>query len=226
MSRTVPREIAGHDCRVWPEEVVRSGWAARFGLSRRAPRPLVVDVGFGGGEFLTELARRDPDALFVGLEGSFKRVLKLARRLSRSDLRNVRLMAIDAAWAVDHSFEDESVTAFWINFPDPWSKRRHQRRRLVDARFVRRLAQRLIPSGSLHVATDDSEYAQSISRVLEGERRLENVHAPALHRHERPEHAATCYQLTMGASGRCCCFYHYQRTASATSALDTHGCDS
>ena len=114
MSRTVPREIVGHDHRVYPDQIVGSGWAERFGLSRGAARPLVVDVGFGGGEFLTELARRDPDALFVGLESSFKLVLKLARRLSDSDLRNVRLMAIDAGWAVDRSFEDQSVAAFWI----------------------------------------------------------------------------------------------------------------
>lgn len=211
MSRTIPREITGHDPRVWPDPIVRSGWSTGFGLCRGAARPLVVDVGFGGGEFLTQLARRDPDAFVVGLEYSFKRVLKLARRLSRSDLRNVRLMAVDAVWAVDHAFEDRSVSAFWINFPDPWPKRRHSRRRLLDARFVQRLAQRLVPGGSLRVATDDLEYARSISAVLEAERQLVNADAPALHRHRRPEYAATCYQRAMVSSGRECFFFHHRR---------------
>jgi tRNA (guanine-N7-)-methyltransferase len=159
VSRTIDREVAGNDRRVWPQEVRRSGWSKLFGFPAAAPLRLHVDVGFGNGEFLTELARRDPGRAVVGVELSFKRVLKLARRLSRSDLRNVRLLGVDAAWAVREAFEEESVESFWINFPDPWPKRRHRRRRLIEPAFIRELSRRLMTGGSLHVAPDHPDYA-------------------------------------------------------------------
>jgi len=175
VSRTIDREITGNDRRVWPQEVRRSGWSKLFGLPAAAPLRLHVDVGFGDGKFLTELARRDPGRAVVGVDLSFIRVLKLARRLSRFDLRNVRLLGVDAAWAVREAFEDASVESFWINFPDPWPKRRHRHRRLVEPAFVGELARRLMVGGSLHVATDHSDYAAAIQSALEGEPLLENA---------------------------------------------------
>jgi len=162
--------------RVWPEQVRRSGWPTLFGVSD-APLRLHVDIGFGNGEFLIALARSDPRRAVVGIERSFKRVLKVAQRLSRSDLRNVRLLGVDAAWAVREAFEDESVESFWINFPDPWPKRRHRRRRFVEPGFVRDLSRRLMAGGSLHIATDDPAYAAVIRSAIDGEPLLENARA-------------------------------------------------
>jgi tRNA (guanine-N7-)-methyltransferase len=211
VSRTIHREITGNDRRVWPQEVRRSGWSKLFGLPAAAPLRLHVDVGFGDGAFLTELARRDPGRAVVGVEHSFKRALKVAQRLSRSDLRNVRLLGVDAAWAVREAFEEESVESFWINFPDPWPKRRHERRRLIEPAFVGELSRRLTIGGSLHVATDDPDYAAAIRSALEGEPRLENAEAPAPHLRERCEWLSTTYQRESVAQRRSCFFFQHRR---------------
>ncbi len=234
MSRTIHREIPGNDWRVWPEEVRRSGWSKLFGLPV-APLRLHVDIGFGNGEFLTELARRDPGRAVVGIELSFKRVLKVARRLSHSDLRNVRLLGVDAAWAVREAFEDESVESFWINFPDPWPKRRHQRRRFVEPAFVAELSRRLMAGGSLHIATDDPAYAEKIGAALEGEPLLENARAltthrdpqceppPAANQNQRRELPATAFERVWVAQGRPCFFFEYRRAKAIVASPQGQG---
>ena len=160
---------------------------------------------------MIELARRDPGRAVVGVELSFKRVLKLARRLSRSDLRNVRLLGVDAAWAVREAFDDESVESFWINFSDPWPKRRHQRRRLIEPEFVGELSRRLIPGGSLHVVTDDPDYAAAIRSALEVERLLKNTQAADSHPSDRRELPPTAFEREWAAQRRACFFFQYRR---------------
>jgi tRNA (guanine-N7-)-methyltransferase len=217
VSRTIQREIAGNDWRVWPEEVRRAGWSKLFGLSAAAPMRLHVDIGFGDGAFLTELARRDPGRSVVGIELSFKRVLKVAQRLSRSDLRNVRLLGVDAAWAIREAFADESVESFWINFPDPWPKRCHQRRRLVESGFVRELSRRMTVGGTLHIATDAPDYAEAIRSALDGEPLLEIDQAATTQLGERRELPPTRFQREWASKGRPCVFFHCRR-AKALSA--------
>jgi tRNA (guanine-N7-)-methyltransferase len=222
VSRTIRREITGIDWRVWPQEIRRSGWSKLFGLPAAAPLRLHVDVGFGNGEFLIELARRDPCRAVVGVELSFKRVLKLARRLSRSDLRNVRLLGVDAAWAVREAFDDESVESFWINFSDPWPKRRHQRRRLIEPEFVGELSRRLISGGSLHVVTDDPDYAAAIRSALEGEPLLGSAQALASHLSERRELPPTAFQREWVAQRRPCFFFQHRRVKTIAASRLGH----
>jgi tRNA (guanine-N7-)-methyltransferase len=222
VSRTIHREITGNDWRVWPQEVRQSGWAKLFGLPAAAPLRLHVDVGFGDGAFLTELARRDPGRAVVGIELSFKRALKVARRLSRTDLRNVRLLGVDAAWAVREAFEDESVESFWINFPDPWPKRRHRRRRFVEPAFVADLSRRLMVGGSLHVATDDPAYAAAIRTALDGEPLLENARALAAHQDQRCELPPTAFERVWIAQGRPCFFFEHRRVKPIAASRSAH----
>jgi len=170
-----------------------------------------VDIGFGDGAFLTELARQDPGRAVVGVELSFKRVLKVAQRLSRSDLRNVRLLGVDAAWAVREAFEDESVESCWINFPDPWPKRCHQRRRLIEPGFVGELSRRLRVGGSLYVVTDSPDYAVAIRSALDGASLLEMAEAPPAHFGVRRELPPTTFQRVWAAQGRPCFFFHRHR---------------
>ncbi len=222
MSRTIQREITGDDLRVWPQEVRRFGWSKLFGLPAAAPLRLHVDIGFGNGDFLTELARRDPGRAVVGIELSFKRVLKVAQRLSRSDLRNVRLLGVDAAWAVREAFEHESVESFWINFPDPWPKRRHRRRRFVEPVFVADLSRRLIPGGSLHVATDDPNYAATIRSALEGETLLESAPALTSHLSERRRLPPTAFEREWAAQRRTCFFFQHRRVKTVAASRQGH----
>jgi tRNA (guanine-N7-)-methyltransferase len=105
------------------------------------------------------------------------------------------------------------VETFWINFPDPWPKKRHARRRLLQPELVRALALRLVPGGALQVATDDVPYAEQIDAALGAEPRLENALAPAPFARERPGPSATAYELEWRAEGRTLHFFTYLRRA-------------
>jgi tRNA (guanine-N7-)-methyltransferase len=102
------------------------------------------------------------------------------------------------------------VTAFWINFPDPWPKLRHRRRRLVEPGLVRELALRLVPGGELQVATDDADYAEQMDAALSGEPLLENALDVRFLR-DVPGRSPTAYELEWRAEGRSLHFWTYRR---------------
>ena len=147
MSRTLKTDIPGTDWRVDFDELVRRGPCALFGAG--PPPKLVLDVGFGRGEFLHALAEKDAGVGFLGIEYSRKRVLKMARRLARTELGNVRLVHAPAQAVFERAIPAASVHRCWINFPDPWPKKRHASRRLVQPAFIREVARALETEGLL-----------------------------------------------------------------------------
>jgi tRNA (guanine-N7-)-methyltransferase len=204
-------DIPGADRRVGFEDLRDLGLAAAFAPDVAAPLPLVVEIGFGRGEFLLALAAERPDRAFLGVEYSTRRVLKMARRVARAGLANLRLVQARGEDVVRELLPEGSVATFWINFPDPWPKKRHARRRLVQPELVHALALRLAPGGELHVATDDVAYAEQIDAALGGEPLLENVLAPARFASEVPGRRATAYEREWRAEGRPLHFFTYRR---------------
>jgi len=211
MSRALKRDIPGTDWRVDDETLREQGAEGVFARAPGAARPLVLEIGFGRGEFLIDQATNDPGSDFLGVEISGKRVLKLARRIARTELDNVRLLHGKAERIVTDLIPEGSLARCWINFPDPWPKKRHHRRRLVDARFIERLTARLAPGGSLHLATDHVEYAEVMDEALSAEPRLENAYAPDRFRRDVPGRKPTAYELAWRAEGRECHFFEYRR---------------
>ncbi len=212
MSRRLKTDIPGRDFRLDPESPPPGGIAACFA---DLPRPLrlVAEIGFGRGEFLLELAKAEPASGFLGIDYSRKRVLKLARRLARTDLANVRLLAMPAERALAEWLPAASLSELWINFPDPWPKKRHHRRRLLRPEVVSLIAERLAPAGWLHVATDHAGYAEAIDACLGAELRLENAFAPEAFRRDVPGRTPTAYELEWRAEGRLLHFFEYRRRA-------------
>jgi tRNA (guanine-N7-)-methyltransferase len=217
VARRLKHDIPGPDRRVAPDELRARGARAAFAPDLGPDAPLVVELGFGRGEFLLELAAREPETAHLGVEVSHKRVLKVARRLARTQLRNVRLVEARAEAVVGECLAPASVRAFWVNFPDPWPKKRHQRRRLLQPPLVRELALRLAPGGELHAATDHVEYAEAIDAVLRAEPLLENAAAPAPWLREVPGRKPTAYELEWRAEGRALHFFEYRRRREETS---------
>lgn len=213
MSRRLKYDIPGPDRRVAIEDARAKGWEALF---PEQPRPLrlVLEIGFGRGEFLADLAARAPEVAHVGVEVSWKRVLKMARRLARGELANVRLVHGLGEQVVAEAIAPGSLDAAWINFSDPWPKKRHHARRLVQPALVAALAERLRPGGVLHVATDDVGYAEHIDAVLAAEPRLANDFAPDRWRAEVPGRTPTAYELEWRAEGRPLHFWAYRRRAA------------
>jgi tRNA (guanine-N7-)-methyltransferase len=214
VTRKLKYDIPGPDRRVSPEEVREKGWEAIFAPDLRAPLRLVVEIGFGRGEYLLHLAAAEPQTAFVGVEVSFKRVLKMARRLARREIGNVRLIEASGEEVVRDLLTEASAAGFWINFPDPWPKKRHHRRRLLQPALVARLASRLVPGGELQVATDHEEYAEAIDAVLAGEPLLENALAPERYLRDVPGRLPTAYELEWRAEGRKLHFWTYRRRAA------------
>ncbi len=213
MSRALRYDIPGSDWRVCEEDVRAKGWGEIFARDVDSAPPLVVEIGFGRGEFLLDLAARAPRVAHVGVEYSFKRVLKVARRLARTPLRNVRLLEARGELLVDELLPAGSVSVFWINFPDPWPKKRHARRRLVQPAFVSALARRLVPGGHLEIATDDPAYAEEIDAVLSGEPLLENALAPERFLRDIAGRTQTAYEREWRAEGRPLHFWTYRRNS-------------
>jgi tRNA (guanine-N7-)-methyltransferase len=220
VSRSLRYDIPGEDWRLdfeaARERVERHGggaaaWAGMFVDSLPSPKRLVVDLGFGRGEFLLDLATREPESGFLGVERSFKRVLKMARRLARTEVRNVRLIEASAERVVGQLIPRDAVSQFWINFPDPWPKARHHRRRLVSAEFVAALASRLEPGGTVDVATDHLEYAEFVEETFSAEPRLENAFAPERFETSVAGRMPTAYELEWRAEGRPMRFFRYRR---------------
>jgi tRNA (guanine-N7-)-methyltransferase len=211
VSRRLVLDIPGPDWRVAADDLRARGWDAIFAPDLGSEAPRVVELGFGRGEFLMDLAANAPHEAHLGVELSRKRVLKMARRLARTALRNVRLVEGRAEVVVRECLGGGSVRAFWVNFPDPWPKKRHQRRRLLQPDLVRELALRLVPGGELHVATDHVGYAEAVDATLSGEPLLENAAAPARWLAEVPGRKPTAYELEWRAEGRPLRFFEYRR---------------
>jgi tRNA (guanine-N7-)-methyltransferase len=213
MARSLKYDIPGVDWRVGLGEAGERGIAALFAGCVAEPLPVVVELGFGRGEFLLELAAASPGTPFVGVERSFKRTLKLARRLARTPLRNVRLIEAKAEDVVCSVLPDAGVSHFWINFPDPWPKKRHFERRLIQPAFAALLARRLAAGGLLDVATDHEGYAAWIDEVLRSEPRLLNAFAPEPFRREVAGRTQTAYEREWRAEGRSLHFFRYARVS-------------
>lgn len=191
--------------------MVEKGWEAIFAPDLEAPLRMVLEIGFGRGEFLLDLAARHPETAFVGVEVSFKRCLKLARKLARSGLRNVRLLEGRGEFVVAELMPEASLAEIWVNFSDPWPKGRHARRRLFQSEFVANAARCLVPGGYLRVATDDPAYAEQIAALLAGEPMLENTFAPEPWRPEVSGQLPTGYELEWRAQGRPLHFFAHRR---------------
>ena len=214
MARHLKYDIPGPDRRVGFEDLRDGGVLAAFAADVPAPDALVVELGFGRGEFLWALAAEEPGRAFLGVEYSGKRVLKMARRLAKGGPANVRILQARAEDAAAELLAPGSVDTFWVNFSDPWPKARHHRRRMIQPAFARVLAERLVPGGALEVATDDVPYAEWIDAALAGEPLLENVLAPEAFAREVPGRKATAYELEWRAEGRPLHFFRYRRRTS------------
>jgi len=212
VGRCLKTDMPGPDRRVSVAEVREKGWEAVFASDLQAPLRLVVEIGFGRGEYLRHLALQAPGVAHVGVDRSPLRVLKMARRIARTEERNIRLVCALAEEMVE-VLPQASVEAFWVNFPDPWPKRRHQRRRLLQAPFLHQLARRLVPGGELQIATDHRDYAEVIDAGLRGEPMLANALAPRAFVREVPLRMPTAYETRWLAEGRPLHFWTYRRTS-------------
>jgi len=138
--------------------------------------PLHVDLGCGDGSFLCELAQQFPKKNFLGIERLTKRVEKVRRKAEK--IANVRVLRADTLFAVRDLLQENSVEAFYLFFPDPWPKRRHQFRRIFTREFLDAAALGLEQNGFLQIATDQLDYFHQIDRLSRAHGEFEVVALP------------------------------------------------
>jgi len=137
--------------------------------------PVILEIGFGMGDTTAKIAAGMPDKDFVGVEVHTPGVGSLLKLIGEQDLSNLRIIQHDAFEVVTHMIAPESLAGVHVFFPDPWHKARHNKRRLIQAPFVKLLASRIAPGGYLHCATDWQDYAEQMLQVLVEEPTLRNT---------------------------------------------------
>lgn len=136
--------------------------------------PLVLEIGFGMGEATAQIAQTLSSTHFIACEVHPPGVGALLKRIAENQLSNIRIFQHDAVEVIDHMIGDQSLDGVHIFFPDPWHKKRHNKRRLIQSPFVAKICKKLKPGGYIHVATDWQPYAEQVLEVLQAEPLLIN----------------------------------------------------
>ena len=145
-------------------------WSREFGSGRQR----ILEIGFGMGDSLAAMAEADATAAFVGIEVHRPGVGRLLSEIDRRALENLKVYAEDAVEVLEQVIASESLDRIQIYFPDPWHKKRHHKRRLIQREFVSLLSDRLTAGGKLHLATDWQPYAEHMLEVLDANAALRN----------------------------------------------------
>ena len=138
----------------------------------RKEQPVVVEIGFGMGITTAEIAAGAPALNYLGIEVHTPGVGKLLSEIEKNSLENVRIIQHDAAEVLKSMIPDHSIEGFHIFFPDPWPKKKHHKRRLIQDTFVSLLTEKLKPSGYIYIVTDWEEYALHIINCISGNSKL------------------------------------------------------
>ncbi|MDR2182117.1 MAG: tRNA (guanosine(46)-N7)-methyltransferase TrmB [Treponema sp.] len=170
MSRAQSRSYANASRWIIPYRAAPLDLAARFGNDR----PVTVEIGFGMGTASAEIAAANTDRNYLGIEVFRAGIGRLIWEIEKRSLENIRIIEHDAAEVVEKLLVPESIAAFHIFFPDPWPKKKHHKRRLLQKPFAETLASRLAPGGYVYVVSDCEDYAFAALEALGGVETLEN----------------------------------------------------
>ncbi len=167
----------------WKKAIANEGlltpidWAAEFGNSQ----PLVIEIGTGNGMWLQTYARTHPDCNIIGVEWAGEYVRDVSKRCLRDGIQNVRLICGDARLLLPFVFGENLLNAAHIYFPDPWFKKRHKRRRVLNKWFFRMLIRKLAPESEIFIATDDADYYSYIVGEARAVAAMETVSTDVRH---------------------------------------------
>lgn len=150
--------------------------------------PTVFEIGFGNGDSLAEMARTNPEKNFIGVEVHTPGVGRLLHHILDDQLTNLRVFREDALEVLNDCIADHSLESVQLFFPDPWHKKRHHKRRIVQPEFAQLLHTKLVKGGTFHMATDWQNYAEHMLEVMEAAPGFENSVGSGNYLPGRPEH--------------------------------------
>ena len=190
-------------------------WSEIFGNHN----PLALEIGCGIGHFIVQRAQQQPDVNFIAIDIYNKGCLKTCAKIDAAGLGNVRVMRVEARWLLDKGLSEESLGAVYINCPDPWPKKRHRCRRLVNRDFLVTLAHYLVPGGDFYFSSDFDDYAEDVAGQIYNLEGYKNM-LPRPWTHSLPGYPISKYMQRFLDIGQQIYFIHYQRDpALARAAL-------
>lgn len=176
-----------------------------------AVRPLIIEIGCGKGEFLAQLAKRETQFNFLGIERIPERVEKSQKKCLRLQVDNVVFIHGNGEDIIPAWFKEQRVSKFLIQCPDPWPKRRHHKRRLVQGAFIQGMFQCLVPDGIVHINTDHEEYALFILEQMEQSGLFINSLGPKQWALETNEPIETIHHIKFKKIGRVIHYMTFQK---------------
>ena len=150
-------------------------------------RDVTLEVGFGNGDSLLEMATQQPQQNFLGIEVYEAGVGRLINEANKRRLSNLKIIKEDAVEALQNYIPDDGLSKFQLFFPDPWHKKRHHKRRIIQMSFLDILAKKLKTGGIVHIATDWENYAEHIMETLESHQHFKNTLGDHIYS-SRPKH--------------------------------------
>lgn len=148
--------------------------------------PVILEIGFGMGASLAQQAKSNPEINYLGIEVHRPGVGSLLSRVEQDNLSNVRVICHDAVEVLEHMIKDNSLAGVQLFFPDPWHKKRHHKRRIVNQAFVQLISRKVNDAGFFHLATDWQNYAEHMLAVMQEDKGWKNL-SPTGDFIERPE---------------------------------------
>ena len=185
----------------WPD------WQAQFGNNN----PLTLEIGFGMGSFLIEMSAKEPKTNFIGMDFYHKGIRKLMTRIKKLQLENIRMAYGDVRFKVPLLFKDGELDTVYINFPDPWPKKRHIKRRLIKPDFVKLIGQKLAPEGQIHLATDSEPYAIEMLEYFNADPMFQNQDPKSGFLESRVDLPKTKYEKNFINAGHRIYYLEYSR---------------
>lgn len=177
------------------------------------PQPLVLEIGCGIGDFIVQMAARHPERNYLAIDIYNKGCLKTCRRVELHGLDNVRVMRSEARYLLSQFVAPESLAGVIINCPDPWPKKRHRDRRLVNRHFLELLRCYLAPEADFYFATDFADYAQMVAEIIptvDGyQNLLQNVYTTELN-----DYPVSKYMRRFLDLGQPIHLFHYRRASA------------
>ncbi|MFT7697370.1 MAG: tRNA (guanine-N7-)-methyltransferase [Reinekea sp.] len=148
----------------------------------------VLEIGFGMGDSFVAMAQAAPEKNFIGIEVHLPGVGRMLNQTAAAQLDNIRCYKEDAVAILTDCVADGSLSTVQLFFPDPWHKKKHNKRRIVQAEFAQLVRRKLKPGGTFHMATDWQNYAEQMLEVMDAAEGFSNSAGPGLYLPERPEH--------------------------------------
>lgn len=185
-------------------------WESIFGNVN----PLALEIGCGIGDFIVKTAADSPGTNYIAIDFYNKGCYKTCRRIDSGGLSNVRVLREEARQFITERIPKGSLSAVFINCPDPWPKKKHRKRRLVSRRFVEFLNGYLAPGADFYFATDFDDYGIDVAGMMSGVEGFANQLAPDLYRHEMEAYHLSKYMRKFMAEGKKIYFVHYRKAGT------------